>query len=130
LAALRAEAMLDFKTVFALNSVSYLSNSGTDGPKCISHEPDIISSTLYNRLPVMGSAEQGSNGGSAVIASTRVIGLRAVKRELIFPVSIPTVSSFERRSFEIGLMTICIPRSLVPIAAFFILHYLSFLPWQ
>lgn len=110
--------MLDSKTVFALNSVSYLSNSGTGGPKCIPHEPDIISSTLYNRLPVMGSADDGSNGGSADTASTRVIGLRAVKRELIFPVSIPTVSSFERRAFEIGLMTICIPRSLVPIAAF------------
>lgn len=118
MAALRAEAMLDSKTVFALNSVSYLSNSGTGGPKCIPHEPDIISSTLYNRLPVMGSADDGSNGGSADTASTRVISLRAVKRELIFPVSIPTVSSFERRAFEIGLMTICIPRSLVPIAAF------------
>ena len=128
MAALRAEAMLDSKTVFTLNSVSYLSNSGTDGPKCIPHEPDIISSILYNRLPVMGSADGGNSGGSAEIASTRVIGLRAVKRELIFPVSIPTISSFERRSFEIGLMTICIPRSLVPIAAFSILHYLSFLP--
>lgn len=122
--------MLDPKTVFALNSVSYLSNSGTGGPKCIPHEPDIISLTLYNRLPVMESADDGSNGGSADIASTRVIGLRAVKRELIFPVSIPTVSASERRFFEIGLMTICIPRLLVPIAAFSILHYPFFLPWQ
>lgn len=128
MAALRAEAMLDSKTVFTLNSVSYLSNSGTDGPKCIPYEPDIISSILYNRLPVMGSADGGNSGGSAEIASARAIGLRAVKSELIFWVSIPTVSSFERRALEIGLMTICIPRSLVPIATFSILHYLSFLP--
>ena len=90
---------LIFKTVFALNSVSYLSNSGTDGPKCMPHEPDIISSILYNRLPVMGSADDGSNGGSADIASTRVIGLRAVKRELIFPVSIPTIFVFREKIF-------------------------------
>ena len=76
MAALRAEAMLDSKTVFALNSVSYLSNSGTGGPKCIPHEPDIISLTLYSRLPVMGSADDGSNGESVDIASTKVIGLR------------------------------------------------------
>ena len=74
--------MLDSKTVFAPNSVSYLSNSGTGDPKCIPHEPDIISLTLYSRLPVMGSADDGSNGGSAEIASARAIGLRAVKSEL------------------------------------------------
>lgn len=78
----------------------------------------------------MRSADDGSNGGSADIASTKVIGLRAIKSELIFPISISPVSSFERRTFEIGLMTICIPRSFVPIAAFNILHYLFFLPWQ
>ena len=68
------------------------------------HEPDIISSILYNRLPVMGSADGGNSGGSAEIASARAIGLRAVKSELIFPVSIPTVSSFEKRALEMALL--------------------------